>query len=113
MEKMLFFIILVSAVTIAPVAYFALSKKSNPLVRRAAIFALILILAAAIVCGILIFGGPRLPASSGGLSQQYSPETPRTSLKALLILMAILFLVIAVIIFFALRESIGKKKKGR
>ena len=105
------FVVLICAVSILPIAYFAVSKKSGSRLRRTAIAALILIVLSGAVSSILIFSG--FPVFPGG-SRNIIADTPVEAAGGfgnLLVIMSVFLIFLGVIAFFALRELRRDGKK--
>ncbi|MDR2486258.1 MAG: hypothetical protein LBD55_12820 [Treponema sp.] len=98
------------------IVYFAVSKKSNLLIRWSAIMALIIIGISMIVCLFIIFGEPAAVVVKGPAIKIISEEEEVTPVAGgnfipLLVFGIILLLFIAVIIYLALQEQYRHKKK--
>ena len=97
------------------IVYFAVSKKSNLLIRWSAIMALIIIGISMIVCLFIIFGEPAAVVVKGPTIKIISEEevipVAEGDFIPLLVFGIILILFIAVIIYLALREQYRHKKK--
>lgn len=94
-----------AAVSLAAVIYTALSKKSGPRIRLAALAALAVMILTVIVCLILIFGGPALVRTETVLPADIPAENPAAPgndlwiLLAFIVFMIALFVVVAVLSF--------------
>jgi hypothetical protein len=92
--------------------YFALSKKSGPGVKKAALIALILALITLGVSGILLFIGPLGRTGIGRDTEPGIPPAPAGADLRLLIIMGIfLLLFLGLIIVLAIRDQ--RRSAGR
>jgi hypothetical protein len=105
------FVVLICVVSLLPIAYFAVSKKSGSLLRRTAIAALILIVLSGAVSSILIISGFSV---FPGESRNIIADTPAKAAGGfgnLLVIMSVFLIFLGVITFFALRELRRDGKK--
>ncbi|MDR2758759.1 MAG: hypothetical protein LBB78_05215 [Spirochaetaceae bacterium] len=100
------FVLLVPAAVFLLILYFALSRKSGPLVKKAALITLIILTLSVVISLLLIFS-----ESSGetlGVPVESSPDTPvkanSTNIPALIIFVLLFLLFLGVIIVTLLRE---------
>ncbi|MFP3090467.1 hypothetical protein LQZ21_09095 [Treponema sp. TIM-1] len=100
------FVLLLPAAVFLLILYFALSKKSDPLVKKAALITLILLTLSVIISLVLIFSKPAEETIS--IAVESTPGTPvkanNTNLPALIIFILLFLLFLGVIIFILLRE---------
>lgn len=100
------FVLILPAAIFFLILYFALSKKSGPLVRKAALITLILLTLSVIISLFFIISGPSETAL--GLPVESVPDTPvqnnNTNLPALIIFVILFLLFLGIIIFILLRE---------
>jgi cytochrome bd-type quinol oxidase subunit 1 len=94
---------------VALIAYFALSKKSSPAIRWAAIIALILIGLSVAVCLVILFSGPTEAGGTAVVTIAAPPVKEAApsddSSFSITIFVAIFLLFLVAVIFFSLREQ--------
>ncbi|GHV91225.1 hypothetical protein AGMMS50268_17280 [Spirochaetia bacterium] len=89
------------------IIYLALSKKSSPLIRLAALIAIGVIILAVIVCLIIIFAGFE-PAAKTGVPADFvfeEPAVPANNLFPIIILAVFILVLLGTVVFLALREQ--------
>jgi hypothetical protein len=101
---------------LAAIIYVALSKKTGPRTRIAALAALAVMFLSVIVCGILIFSGTALVRTGNLVPADLPVENPAAPaadggiLLAFIVFMAVLFAVVAVLSFREQRRSRNAKQ---
>ncbi|MCL2601203.1 MAG: hypothetical protein FWD91_00155 [Treponema sp.] len=108
---MLFVLVILSAGLLGVIIYFAFSRKSSRLLKRAAFAALALIALALVVCGIVLIVGPgevavQIPVP--GFQEPVEPEPEKRLSTELLIFLLVFLFILGLIIFLVLR---GQRKK--
>ncbi|MDR1903190.1 MAG: hypothetical protein LBQ88_13035 [Treponema sp.] len=110
---MLYFLVPLSAVILAGIIYFAVSLKSEPVVRRTAIIALIVIGLAVITSLIVIFSEPVEAVGSDIPGIPAVPVKPVKTNSIWVFIFSIIFLLfIASILFIAIRQQ-KKQEEGK
>ncbi|MDR0624268.1 MAG: hypothetical protein LBG10_07535 [Treponema sp.] len=94
-----------AAVSLAGIIYAALSKKTGPRTKTAALIALAVMILTVIVCLVIIFGGAALVRSGEIVPVDIPAEKPAAPandlwiLLAFIVFMIVLFVVVAVLSF--------------
>jgi heme A synthase len=102
-----------AVILLAAIIYAALSKKSGPRTRIAALIALALMILTVIVCLVIIFGGPALVKTAEVLPADIPADKPsgpgnnQWILLAFIIFLIALFVAVAVLSF---REQRRRRK---
>jgi amino acid transporter len=112
---MLYVFIPLALIFLGVIVFFAVSKKTEPRLRLAAIIALGAITLAVMVCLILVFvGSSSIPVESqpGDFLEDSSPREKGGGLPWVLIIFTIILLgFLGVVIYLALKEQKQQKKK--
>jgi threonine/homoserine/homoserine lactone efflux protein len=107
------FFLSLPVLAMAGIFYFIVSKKSSPLIRRAAIIAFILAVLTILVCSIFVLSRPVAVAGPYYSPDRDEPVTPAPPLNfALIIGILLVFLFFAVLIAIAARRE-QRRKAGR
>jgi amino acid transporter len=98
-------LLVLAAITLSAIMYIALSKKTGPRTRIAALIALAVMILTVIVCLIVIFGGTALVKTGEALPADLPVENPAVPgnnvwiLLAFIVFLIVLFAVVAVLSF--------------
>jgi cytochrome bd-type quinol oxidase subunit 1 len=94
------------------ISYFALSRKSTPLIKRAALIALILVGLAVLASLLVVFGEPVSKAGPIPAAVSVEPAVPQKSNIGAIVAFAVsLLLFLVLIVFLSLREHRRLPKK--
>jgi preprotein translocase subunit SecG len=108
------FVLCLPAAVFLLILYFALSKKSGPAIRKAALITLIILTLCVIVSLALIFN--ESAGVTAGIFVESEGDTPvqsgNTNVLALVVFVLLFLLFLGVIIFTTLREYRETVKKG-
>jgi heme A synthase len=109
-------LLVLAAILLGAIVYTALSKKSGPRTRIAALIALALMILTVIVCLILIFGGTALVKTGDVLPADLPAETssaPENDVWILLVFIVFLIVLFTVVAILSFREHRRLRKPQR
>jgi heme A synthase len=106
---MFFVIIPIALGFLGVIIYFALSKKSSRIVRRAALIALGVVILSVLVCGIIVVlslgGGGKEPAMPDFLATEQAEPPAKTNTFVLVIVMLFLLVFLGIVVFLSFKEQ--------
>jgi formate-dependent nitrite reductase membrane component NrfD len=107
------FLLPLPVLAMAGIFYFIVSKKSSPLIRRAAVIAFILAVLTILICSIFILSRPAAVAGPYYSPDSDEPVTPAPPLNlALIIGILLVFLFFTVLIVVAARREKRRRAVG-
>jgi preprotein translocase subunit YajC len=109
---MLILLSIIPILTLALISYFAISKRSSPSIRRAAVIALILLGVSMAVCAGLIFVGPSVGAGTVSRELPAAPVAAAGADYSAVIVFVIFFILFFGVIFYLTRQEQRRTHKA-